>query len=674
MIYIDWYSEKIAKRRRFLESLPSDYKKWKDLVTETQYFISDEMYNHIHAIGIEKIEQYKKQDNLEALEQFFFNNKENNESILFPELPYLMPNTSKCARLCDYVCFRTACLYALKYESIKNNHDIEAQKRKLRIQGLTWGFINDSEESEKVPELEQIEQFLKGARESKNCLLKNNIDFVKGGAIKIKQYYLETNKIPEIRGASIRLDTINNEKIPKLISKAHIKECLIYSGGGKMMGIFPAGTGEDICKDLELLVEQDTITAQSNFCSCSYKLEELFCNYKKVIQETNLILEERQNIRWDFRIEPQAELKDEKKELFPKGYKYRKGNSREFCTSCRNRYAVAEYLNQQSEEKLCQSCLSKRLIGGKDAKHTIYQKYREYISSRYCEQIPDNGNTYNTLEDIAEDGFIGVVYGDANNMSYQINQLESFMMMRYFSEVTLDTVTEIVFETLYHNLGNKLSFEIIALGGDDIFLIVPGKHAYNIACEIGERFDEKFCNKSTGENKMTMSMGVCITHDNLPVQYSFGITQELLKSAKQKAWEEQQKGTIDWMVIENEFAGNVDLEYRRKGQEDKPISTLRPYTWEQAKAIKVFVKQIEKEKTLAFQLRQSWYQHTQKESELFYEYQISGRDESNIPEALKQLAKVLNAKAIKHNIEYQNCLYSPWLDIIEIWDYMEGLE
>ena len=67
MIYIDWYSEKIAKRRRFLESLPSDYKKWKDLVTETQYFISDEMYNHIHAIGIEKIEQYKKQDNLEAL-------------------------------------------------------------------------------------------------------------------------------------------------------------------------------------------------------------------------------------------------------------------------------------------------------------------------------------------------------------------------------------------------------------------------------------------------------------------------------------------------------------------------------------------------------------------------------------------------------------------------------
>ena len=173
---------------------------------------------------------------------------------------------------------------------------------------------------------------------------------------------------------------------------------------------------------------------------------------------------------------------------------------------------------------------------------------------------------------------------------------------------------------------------------------------------------------------MTMSMGVCITHDNLPVQYSFGITQELLKSAKQKAWEEQQKGTIDWMVIENEFAGNVDLEYRRKGQEDKPISTLRPYTWEQAKAIKVFVKQIEKEKTLAFQLRQSWYQHTQKESELFYEYQISRRDESNIPEALKQLAKVLNAKAIKHNIEYQNCLYSPWLDIIEIWDYMEGLE
>ncbi|MCI9368961.1 MAG: hypothetical protein HFH65_01310 [Lachnospiraceae bacterium] len=678
MTYIDWYSERTAKQQKFLKSLQPNHKKWQDLATETQYFISNEIYNYIYAIGIDKIRQYKKQDNLEALEQFFFNCKENDETALFPELPYLTSKTFKCARLCDYVCFRTACLYALKYESIKNSADIEAQKRKIRMQGLTWGFINDSQELEEISELQQIEQFLKGTKESKICFLKDNIDFVKGGAIKIKQYYLETNKIPEIRGASILLDTINDKKIPKLISKTHIKECLIYSGGGKMMGIFPAGTGEDICKNLELLVEQETITAQSNFCSCSYELGELFCNYKKIVQETDLILEERQNLRWDFRIEPQTELKDEKKELFPKGYRYIKENRKELCTSCRNRHAVAEHLNEQSEEKLCQSCLYKRLIGGKDARHTIYQRYREYISLNYHEQISDNGNTYNTLEDIAENGFIGVIYGDANSMSRQINQLESFMMMSHFSKVTSNTVTEIVFEALYHNLGNKLSFEIIALGGDDIFLIVPAKHAYNIACEIGEHFDKKLCNQSICENKMTMSMGVCITHHKLPVQYSFGIAQELLKSAKQRAWEEQQKGnitgTIDWMVIENEFAGSADLEYRRKRQENKPISTLRPYTWEQAKAMKIFIKQIEKEKALAFQLRQSWYQHTQEESELFYEYQISRRSKNDIPTALKKLAEVLNAKAVKHNIKYQNCLYSPWLDTIEIWDYMEDTE
>lgn len=70
-MYIDWYSEKMEKQKKSLGSVPSSYKIWKDLVTETQYFISDEMYNHIYAIGIEKIKQYKKQGNLEALEQFF---------------------------------------------------------------------------------------------------------------------------------------------------------------------------------------------------------------------------------------------------------------------------------------------------------------------------------------------------------------------------------------------------------------------------------------------------------------------------------------------------------------------------------------------------------------------------------------------------------------------------
>ena len=56
---------------------------------------------------------------------------------------------------------------------------------------------------------------------------------------------------------------------------------------------------------------------------------------------------------------------------------------------------------------------------------------------------------------------------------------------------------------------------------------------------------------------------------------SFEIAQELLKSAKQRAYREKRTGTIDWMVIENDATGSAVLEYQRHGPDDKPGKTLR---------------------------------------------------------------------------------------------------
>lgn len=676
--YIDWYCERAKGEKNIVKEGRSDYKYWKDLITETGYCISERDYKRIKKSGEELLEQYRKEKNLEAIEQLFYYSEGTEETDLFPDLPYFIGNTEKCARIRDYVCFRTALLYALKYESIRNQANLEEEKRNIRIQGLTWGFVVHSEES---PELEWIEQLMNETQKTENDLLRQKVDLVKGGMVKIKQYYLETNKIPEIRGASILLDKINNKEMEKLIRQLHIRECLIYAGGGKMMGIFPEGSGEKICQKIELLVEKETITAQSNFCSYPYQIDRLIHNYNEIIDEVDLILEEHQGLRWDFRIEPRVELKIEKKKdgLEEKGYKMIQGEKKEFCTSCRNRYAFVENRNETIQEMLCQSCFYKRIEGGKSAKNHRFQEYQSYVFQKYKVKISISDPPFNKLEDIAdENGFIGVIYGDANSMSNQINNLESFMMMRYFSEVTSDTVTNIVFDALFCHLKGKSSFEIIAVGGDDIFLIVPGRYAYDIACTIGELFDQRFQNQSIHKNNITMSIGVCITHHNMPVQYSFEIAQELLKSAKQKAWEERKKGsitgTIDWMVIENEMAGGANLEYLRRREPDKPEKTLRPYTWKQAKAVKKFLHQIEKEKSFAFQLRQSWYQHTKEEAELFYEYQISRKKEKSICDKFKIFAKEVGGEAVKNNIVYQKNVYSPWLDIVELWDYVEEIE
>lgn len=670
MQYVDW----VTGKKITSEEKKNNYKDWEDLVTETRYCISEDEYKRIYDKGKAELKQYLKDGDLEAVEKIFYQSQETDDN-RFPDLPYFTGNQKKCARIRDYVCFRTACLYALKYESIQNSVDIEEEKKKLRMLGLTWGFV---EGSEKNIELEQIEQALNQEKDGKTDLLCHKADFVKGGIVKIKQYYLETNKIPEIRGASLLLDMINNEKMEELVQQMHIRECLIYAGGGKMMGIFPEGTGDEVCLKMEQLVEEETVTAQSNFCSHPYEMGWLIDNYKNAVEQMDLVLEERQGLRWDFRIEPQVRQKVSEEFLKTQGFKRIQIPGKEFCTSCRNRYAAVEYSYHGSDEKLCESCLYKKLEGGRNAKSSIYEKYREYVRKRYGKHVSERGDRYNKLEDIAENGFIGVIYGDANSMSSQINNLNSFMMMRYFSQITSDTVTDIVFDALFLNLDEEPSFEVIAVGGDDIFLIVPGNKAYDIACTIGQLFDQQFRNQSVEEKKMTMSVGICITHHNMPVQYSFEIAQELLKSAKQKAWEERQKGnatgTIDWMVIENEMSGSSVLEYQRRGRKDKPEMTLRPYTWEQSCAMKKFMNQIKSEKSFAFQLRQSWYQHTKEEAELFFEYQISRKKDTKISNALDGLAKALNGRAEKNNVVCQGKPYSPWLDVVELWDYVEGME
>jgi len=661
MAYIDWYSEKAKKEKKIFEKRQEGYKEWVDLVTGTQYCISEADYNRIYKTGQEKLEQLLQDQNLKEMEQLFYGRSGILDIELFPDLPWFVENVERCARIRDHVCFRTACLYALKYHSIHNTADLEQEKDRIRMQGFTWRFVDHAESS---PELEWLE-------DKDLASPAHRADLVKGGMIKIKQYYLETSKIPEIRGASLLLDRVNDEKTRELICREHIRECLIYAGGGKIMGIFPEGTGEDICQKLGLLVENETITAQYNFYSRPYEIQRLLYDYRNITDEMDMALEERQGLRWDFRLEPQICTE----ELTGRdGWSKIEETTREFCTSCRIRHAVASFDHEGDKEKLCPSCLYKKRAGGREAKRSRHQAYKSYVRKKYGNVLFDDKKAYNKLEDIADNGFIGIIYGDANSMSSHIHTLQSFMMMRYFSEITADTVTEIVYDALYKNLGNQLSFEVIAVGGDDIFLIVPGSKAYGIACMIGKNFDQRFRNLSNGECNMTMSVGVCIAHDKMPVQYSFTIAQDLLKSAKQKAWQERKSGnkvgTIDWMVIENAMSGSTDLAYQRKEENDKPEKTLRPYTWKQAEAIRKFIQRIEKEKTFAFQLRQSWYMHTREEAELFYAYQLGRKRETKVSSALEQLARAFDGETAYNNIQSHGVVYSPWLDVIEIWDYV----
>lgn len=679
--YIDWYEEHTQNNKRVMNSISQDFIWWIDLITDTTYCLSEEKYNRIFDAGCKELERCVKENDLHGAEAVFYKQGEG-EISLFPILPLKLScfNKNKPAiRIADYVCTRTAFLYAVKYKDIFNTANFEEDKNKIRLQGLTWNF---GEKTLLYPELKWISELLENNKES-NEILDLEVDVIKGGMVKIKQYYLETNNLPEIRGASLLLDMVNSEKMKEIVCSQHIRECLIYAGGGKMLGVLPEEEGGHLCEAMESLVENFTITAQSNFCSKKYTIKELNTSYKYIMNEMDVLLEERQGLRWDFRVEPQKR-NSHLQEMEGAEFVYLQEENKYICDSCKHRYAKIK-LKKEPNPKLCLSCLCKNLNGGSKSKQSSFKIYQEYIKRKYNEQVEEKEGKFNTLEEIGDSssGFVGAIYGDANNMSMVVKKISSLNEMKYFSERTSDTVTEVVFEALYEHLQERPAFEIITVGGDDILIIVPGNKAYDIACSIGKNFDEKFKNQSEDIGKITMSLGVCVTHVRMPVQYTFDLAQQLLKSAKQMAWVEMKKnnavGTIDWMIVENDVTGSSVLKYVRKEEPGKSQKTLRPYTFKQAKAIKTFIhalhnsEQQEDKKSFALQLNQSWYQHEEKEAELFYEYQIARNDtlKSICQTALRELAENFNGKVQGSNIILNERKYSPWLDAVELWDYVE---
>jgi CRISPR-associated protein Cmr2 len=205
--------------------------------------------------------------------------------------------------------------------------------------------------------------------------------------------------------------------------------------------------------------------------------------------------------------------------------------------------------------------------------------------------------------------YVGYIYADGNNMGGYIQGITTPEAYRQFSEDISKTTEESVYEALaqhltihriqgmtdperYHNDNDWVHpFEIIAIGGDDVFLIVPADKALQIAQTIGEAFErkllepqkeEKYQVKSEHPNdfrpthlihryqpekassamsQLSMSIGVLITSEDTPIAYAESLTEQLLKSAKEKAKYLKQPCEHDGMTYHTGYhGGTIDFQ------------------------------------------------------------------------------------------------------------------
>jgi CRISPR-associated protein Cmr2 len=198
--------------------------------------------------------------------------------------------------------------------------------------------------------------------------------------------------------------------------------------------------------------------------------------------------------------------------------------------------------------------------------------------------------------------FVAFIYGDGNNMGgYIQKKIKTPEEYRSFSEDVFEATKKSVYRALECHLPPRqlqnlppqedsknedgdgdwiYPFEIIAIGGDDVILIVPADKALEVAQMIGVEFEkillgrnrEKYYSSEERESKechryllpatnpsecvLSMSSGVLITSYNTPIYYMEKLAGQLLKSAKKKAKELKKScnyhgGTIDILTLKS---------------------------------------------------------------------------------------------------------------------------
>lgn len=328
-------------------------------------------------------------------------------------------------------------------------------------------------------------------------------------------------------------------------------------------------------------------------------------------------------------------------------------------------------------------------------------------------------------------GFVAYIYADGNNMGGYIQNIKTPEEYQQFSLDIFDATEKSVYLALAkhlkpHKLENLTDpdnenrndkwihpFEILAIGGDDVMLIVPANKALEIAKTIGEEFENILANKNgyepekstydpkevhrylhevPNQNKSSLSMstGVLIAAEDTPVYYAESLTSQLLKSAKKRAKKLKEKGylggTIDFLGMKSVtmISSNIE-EFRKEGLIKERGSKLKlyaaPYTLHEIGGLIESVKALKESKFPKSQIYQtrSFLEKGKNTAILNYLYFRSRLQRGEQQEILKEnfenawcAAKTNDGNLAPWMYDQEEKLYETiWREIVDIYEFIQ---
>ena len=515
---------------------------------------------------------------------------------------------------------------------------------------------------------EQINQEIKCYKDKANQTIEKysktgKFALIKGSIYKIKRYFLENNDINDIRGGSAIIDHINIECVRNYLTNEEnglIKECLIYSGGGNILLMAPNGQGKRICQELEEKFEEIALTAMHAFVAKEeMELVDLLFNFKEVTRDLNDLLKDREKTKI-YNFEPEPSMIEN---LNIDGERIRLKNKREIsgkvCPLCAIREAYYSLeVADEGKQMACPSCYRKHVVG-KEGKHKFHDEYNNFYEGKA------NVKAVNILDEMKDsNGMIAVLYGDGNNMGNIVMHINAPYEMMYFSYKTEKITKASVYTGIKSILGLEAKFEVLAIGGDDLFFIVPAEFAPALAVEVTKNFDQAF------DHQVTMSIGICIGKYNTPIKAMFEIAQTNLKNAKKtarKQAENKQKTSKD----KQELEGTIDILELNSGQtilkndEDKRMFPLEVSILEKA------LKTVQGMGDNKHRIYDYSYAHTIMEDEefrLYFNYKEAKAKTSGKPTMTSYLNQIIGDSV---TVYLQDVV--PWDDLLLLIKYGRGI-
>ncbi|MCE7987660.1 MAG: hypothetical protein DYG89_41375 [Caldilinea sp. CFX5] len=372
-------------------------------------------------------------------------------------------------------------------------------------------------------------------------------------ADRIKDFVFATGRLKEIRGASqLVRDATDSDRLQQDLDLPATQ--IIFAEGGS--GLLTAASKEEAearCQALMANYRKITHGASLTAVCEPYTAETFQQAVQAAARKLQLAKEDRQ-VYWQTAHSPFT---------FP-------------CASCGARPATHRYaVTTLGEEELCAACWAKRRQAdtsrtrsdgfGDDIYLAQTDWGRQFLASlpaadyyRWAgAKLPEN---LSKLAELARPGnYLGFLYADGNGLGERLQQQTSAAGYRALSQRISSALRRALWQALQQHFPSPRSddrapFELIAVGGDDVILVVVADQVLPLAVTLGERFTAESRDVDS-DDALTLSLGIVIAHPGQPILNLEQQARELLRRAKR---EHPGQPAIDFHIVTTPVLQSID--------------------------------------------------------------------------------------------------------------------